>query len=105
VDAFSKHLIEAHLDYLRRLPGHTALIADAAVGRRAAGGGGELLEEWSALHGAPLPPAGDSWEWRLAPSPEIERGVDLFTTVFAYPDWKKACEDGDGGGLPDSPRP
>ncbi len=88
-DAFSRQIIEAHLDYLCRLPGHTALITDASVRLRTRDGG--LIEEWDALHGVAMPPAEDAWEWKLAPSPEIEPDIDVFTSVLAYPDWKKAA--------------
>ncbi len=88
IDAFLKHLIEAHLDYLRRLPGHTALITDRAVRRTTRSNG--HVEEWDALHGVRLPSADYTWEWLLAPSPEVARGIDLSTIVAAYVDWKKA---------------
>ena len=88
IDAFSSHLIEAHLDYLRRLPGHTTLITDVAVRRRARDS--SFLEEWDALCGVKLPAAESSWEWSLAPSPEVERGADISTIVVAHVDWKKA---------------
>jgi hypothetical protein len=88
IEAFSRHLIEAHLDYLLRLPGHTALITDVA-GRRIARSGG-TLEAWDPLCGVSLPPAQDTWQWHLAPSPEFARGIDVFTTVAAYTDWKAA---------------
>jgi len=89
IDTFRKHLIEAHLDYLCHLPGHTALITDVTVRRMT--GSGMYAEEWDALHGVKLPPAESSWEWHLAPSPEVASGMDLSTTVVAYADWKKAA--------------
>lgn len=89
IDAFSKHLIEAHLNYLCRLPSRAALITDLAV-RRVNREKNEI-EEWDALYGAKLPEPDYSWEWSLAPSPEVARGIDISTTVAAYTDWKKAC--------------
>jgi hypothetical protein len=89
ISVFQKHLVEAHLDYLCRLPGHTALITDTAVRYVARDGSRE--EEWDPLHGVKLPPPEFTWEWRLAPSPEIGRGIDMFTTVAAYADWKQAA--------------
>ncbi len=85
IAAFLKHLVEAHLEYLQRLPGHTALITDTAVREVR---GDSLVEECDPLYGVRLPPAEFTWEWRLAPSPEIARGVDIYTTVAAYTDWK-----------------
>ncbi len=90
IDAFLKHLVEAHLDYLSRLPGHTALITDTAV-YDASSRDARILAEMDPLFGAKLPPAEASWRWDLAPSPEIARGVDVYTTVAAFPDWKKAA--------------
>lgn len=88
IDAFLKHLVEAHLDYLRRLPGHTALITDITV--RRAMRGNPRIEESDPLHGVKLPPPEFTWEWHLAPSPEVGRGIDVFTTVAAYTDWGQA---------------
>ena len=90
VAAFQKHLIEAHLEYLERLPGRAALITDIAV--RRVRRGEAITEEWDPLHGVGLPPAELAWEWHLAPSPEIGPGIDIYTTVAAYTDWKKAVE-------------
>ncbi len=87
-DAFMRNLIEAHLDYLRRLPGHTGLITDAAVRRIRLNN--NQVEEWDPLYGVKLPRAEHTWEWLLAPSPEVARGIDVSTTVVAYSDWKKA---------------
>lgn len=90
LQAFLKHLMEAHLDYLCRLPGHAVLITDVKVRHREKAGG--RVEEWSALHGIELPPAERSWEWQLAPSPEIQPGIDVSTIVAAYTNWKnRAC--------------
>lgn len=86
--AFSTHLVEAHLDYLLRLPGHTALTTDRVL--RYITQDGKHTEEWDNLYGVGLPPAELSWEWRLAPSPEVARGIDVLATVVAYFDWKKA---------------
>jgi hypothetical protein len=88
IEVYAKHLVEAHLDYLCRLPGHVALITDTVVRRMTRKT--NHMEEWDALYGAKLPPAESTWEWRLAPSPEVARGVDVYTKVAAYVDWKKA---------------
>ena len=87
ISAFLKHLVEAHLEYLRKLPGHTALITDTTVRRMVCGD--PVVEEWDQLHGVKLPPAEFTWEWHLAPSPELGRGIDVYSTVAAYTDWKE----------------
>lgn len=88
LDTFLRHLLEAHLDYLQRLPGHSALITDAAWTRRSIGG--EPPETWDVLHGISLPPPEQHWEWQIAPAPEREPDADFSATVIAYPDWKRA---------------
>jgi len=87
VNTFLKHLIEAHLDYLLRLPGHTALITDSTIRHTTLSG--KLLEERSAIYEVRLPLADFTWEWSLAASPEIAYGTNVSTVVVAYPDWKK----------------
>ncbi len=90
VAAFQKHLIEAHLEYLQRLPGRTALITD--ISSRRLERGETVAQERDVLHGVRLPPPELTWQWHLAPSPEIGRGIDVYNTVAAYGNWKKAVE-------------
>lgn len=71
ITAFGKGLIEAHLDYLRRLPGVVALICD--LKRRTLDRAGKLVESLDALYGVPLPWKGEEWIWDLAPRPESHR--------------------------------
>src|SRR5262249_48938571 len=70
IDAFGRSLVEAHLDYLRRLPGVVALIAD--LEKLTLNGAGRLVQRVSALRGVRLPWAGEEWTWRLAPRPEAD---------------------------------
>ena len=99
VAQMQKHLLEAHLDYLRRLPGHTALITDVRWRtelRSGAGVGVELAtpEGWDVLQGVSLPPAASVWDWHIAPAPERSAYLDYIATVQAYPDWKHCrCAD------------
>ncbi|MDR3567123.1 MAG: hypothetical protein P4L43_03755 [Syntrophobacteraceae bacterium] len=90
VAAFQKHLIEAHLEYLQRLPGRTVLITDIALQRITRDE--HIAKEWDPLHGLRLPPADLTWQWHLAPSPEMGRKIDMYTTVAAYTDWKKSAQ-------------
>jgi hypothetical protein len=92
ISAFLKHLVEAHLEYLQRLPGHTVLITDTAVRRIVRDD--PVVAEWSPLFGVKLPPAELTWEWHLAPSPELGSGTDVYTTVAAYTNWKAAARAG-----------
>jgi hypothetical protein len=95
IQKMKEQLVRAHLEYLARLPGHTALITDvswystAAFGtERAAQDEGEY-GEWDVLGGVTLPPAEDSWEWRIAPAPERSKALDYVARVQAYTDWKR----------------
>lgn len=89
--AMKAQLIFAHLDYLRRLPGHTALITDTAW--RAVPADGSVAardQEWDVLSGVSLPEPEAAWDWKIAPAPERSREMDFVARVHAYCDWKKA---------------
>jgi hypothetical protein len=64
IAAFARQLVQVHLDYLRRLPGVAALIADVEEVRRTAGGG--VLDRTSTVYGVALP-EGERWTWHLMP--------------------------------------
>lgn len=87
IDAYARHLVDAHLDYLRRLPGEVALITD--VESRKLTLDERIVNTWDLLYGARLPP-GEEWDWWLAPSPEIERGFHYIRHVVGIADWKRA---------------
>lgn len=99
-------LVKAHLDYLRRLPGHTALITDvrwrsepagtsAAVPVTNAGEHSALHSSggWNVVQGMELPKADAEWDWLIAPAPEQSPDLHYIATVHAYLDWKRtsAC--------------
>ncbi len=85
LDAWSRHLQSAHLDYLRRLPGRKVLITDTGGLRRDRTG--TIIEQWDNLHGLELPPADLTWEWNLAPAPEADPDLDHLVAVAGYSDW------------------
>jgi hypothetical protein len=85
--AFQRGLIEAHLEYLRQLPGHTSLITDARWRAQPLAQGGEA-REWGVLYNVHLPEPDSAWDWRIAPAPERERRVDYTAKVHWYADWK-----------------
>lgn len=82
---WSRHLQDAHLAYLRQMPGHVALITD--IGGQHRDRAGTVIESWDNLHGLALPDGGERWEWNIAPAPEVDRNQDRVVTVAAYPDW------------------
>jgi hypothetical protein len=89
---FQRGLILAHLEYLRRLPGHTALVTDVGWRARPHTALGGAQREWEVLQGVALPEPDCAWDWEIAPSPERERGVDYAARVHVYGDWKKKAE-------------
>ena len=95
---FQRGLMLAHLEYLRKLPGHSALVTDArwkARSHSTTGNGEE--REWDVLQGVALPEPDRAWDWEIAPAPERERGVDYAARVHAYVDWKQAAGRFGGG--------
>jgi hypothetical protein len=99
IAAFQEELILAHLEYLRQLPGHTALITDVRW-RAQPHAGGEPAREWEVLQGVRLPEPEWVWDWAIAPAPERERGVDYVARVHGYADWKGTSIAGGGAGKP-----
>lgn len=96
VAGFQRHLLVAHLEYLRRFRGHVALITDVRWHARPHGSA-LAPREWGVLHGLRLPTPDFCWEWAIAPAPERERAVDYATTVHGYLDWKRAAAGWDWG--------
>lgn len=94
--AFQRSLVLAHLEYLRRLPGHSALITDASWSARPREAGA-ATREWGVLQGVSLPEADCAWEWAIAPAPERERDADYAAKVRGYLDWKRAAAGWAGG--------
>ena len=91
IRSFQRHLVEAHLAYLRRLPGHTALVTDVAWSSRPLRRNDTHPEgRREVLHQVPLPPAAETWDWLIAPAPEADPHHDVLAHVAAYPDWKEA---------------
>jgi hypothetical protein len=91
IRAFQRQLIEAHLGYLRRCAGHSALITDFAWSNRKANQpSAPLTNRRDVLHQAVLPRPAETWEWLIAPAPESDLDADVIAQVAAYPDWKEA---------------
>jgi hypothetical protein len=96
---FQKGLVLAHLEYLRKLPGHSALVTDVRWSARPHPQTGDAEgREWEVLQGLALPEPDCAWDWQIAPAPERERGVDYAARVHAYSDWKQSADLFCGGG-------
>src|SRR5947209_8269937 len=86
IDAFARHLIEAHLHWLGRLPGAVALITD--VERLKISMLRQVMERRDLLFGVALPKAGEEWEWKLAPCPEADPQHHFYRRVVGIVDFK-----------------
>lgn len=89
IDAFCKQVVEAHRDYLPRLPGVVCLVADVELISRIQLGGEEVSRR-STLYGASFPwPVAESWEWPFVPrSPRPPHHAESLRVV-AVPDVKQ----------------
>ena len=75
VEAWSKSLLSAHLDYLRRLPGVVSLVTD--VEKLVIDTKGRVTERIDILHGVAIPKPDDEWIWNHVP-------LGLLSPEFAY---------------------
>jgi hypothetical protein len=88
IAAFARGLMEAHLDYLPRLPGTVALVAD--VESLEVDRAGRVVDRVSTVRGLELPWAGEEWTWELAPRPEADPVYSYHRRVVGIPDVKRA---------------
>ena len=65
IEPFCRQVVEAHLDWLRRLPGVVCLVGDIEAETRTMAG--QTVSRRGTLHGAALPWDGEHWEWRIIP--------------------------------------
>lgn len=80
LDAFSRVLIRAHLEYLARLPGRVLLITD--VERLTLDLMGRVTEIRDLLFGLKLAHWDEEWTWKLAPAPEVHPSLSYFRKVI-----------------------
>jgi hypothetical protein len=86
IDSFARDLIAAHLDYLRRVPGVAALVAD--VEELTVDAKGAVVRREDTIYGVPPPRADEQWIWQLAPRPEIDRRYSYHRRVVGVLDMK-----------------
>ena len=91
IEALKSQFVAAHLDYLKRLPGHTALITDTLWTEHPVAASASPLERWDVLSGVCLPEPEHAWDWNIAPAPERSPLAHYVARVFAYTDWKSAA--------------
>jgi len=88
IAAYSRQVVESHLEYLRCLPGVMALVADVEclmVDRA-----GEVVERSNTVQGVSLPWAGQEWIWKLAPVLYLSRQRGQHRRVLGIVDGKNA---------------
>lgn len=80
-DTFARDLIQAHLDYLRRLPGVVTLITD--IEKLKVDRAGQVLEVIDILYGARTPPATLEWVWEHVPLKHLSKEFAFHRRVIA----------------------
>lgn len=86
IEDYARGLIQAHMDYLSRLPGCVALITD--VERLKYTMMNQVVERKDLFFGVKLPKWGEEWEWKLAPCPEADPHHHYFRRVVGIANWK-----------------
>ncbi|GHD54778.1 hypothetical protein GCM10017083_32920 [Thalassobaculum fulvum] len=86
-DRIGRALVQAHLDWLRRLPCPAALICDRAI--EIAGPDGSVIATLDPLKGAAAPEHDETWIWELAPRGEIDRDHAVRHVVGATDDVRR----------------
>jgi hypothetical protein len=86
IDDYAHDVIQAHLDYLVRIPGRVVLITD--VERLKIDMMNRVVERKDLMFGLKLPKQDEEWEWRLAPCPEASPHYHFYRRVVGIADWK-----------------
>ncbi len=81
IAAFSRALVENHLDWLCASAEVACLVADL---ERLHCEGTRIAHREGSLWGVELPPGGQEWIWELAPRPEIDFRLDVRHRVVGY---------------------
>jgi hypothetical protein len=85
---FAQDVVRAHLDYLRRLPGVVALIADTSC--LTVTTAGAIVRRTSTVYGVEVPWDGERWIWRLVPRKRAWPHHGLHREVVGVPDLARA---------------
>ncbi|MBY0230087.1 MAG: hypothetical protein K2W96_12465 [Gemmataceae bacterium] len=87
IEPWCRQVVEAHLAYLRRLPGTVCFVGDTEAETRTQSG--ETLSRRSTLHGAAFPWEGERWEWRIIPRKDKHPHAAEVLHVVGVPDLKE----------------
>lgn len=88
IEAYARDVVRGHLDYLSRLPGTVALIADFE--KRIVSRAGKVIERTSTIHDVDIPWKGDVWTWRLVPQLASDPTLSQRRVVVGIPNLKAA---------------
>ena len=90
IDDCARDIVRAHLDYLRRLPGVVALIAD--IEEMTITAAGKEAKRISTVYGVELPKSGETWTWPLVPRLKAYPHHGLHRLVVGITDLKQCSE-------------
>lgn len=88
LESYARGVIRAHLDYIGRLPGVVAIVAD--VEKQIVSRSDRVIERESTIHGVEFPWIGASWTWRLVPELRSDPTRSQRRVVFGIPNVKTA---------------
>lgn len=89
IEAYSRSLIDSHLDYLQRLPGIVTLITD--VEKLKIDPRGQIEDRYDILYGATLPRPDEEWIWEHVPLGHLSREFSYHRRVCAIRNLKEAA--------------
>ncbi len=90
IQAFARHIVDNHLEFLIALPGRVCLLTETERVIFGGPGGNDVIEEIDPLFGVTIPSSGRKWIWDIAPRPEINRHIDLRFRMTGIADLRKA---------------
>ena len=81
INTYLKSLIQNHLDWLKSAPGIKCVIGDQ---EQQLCNKGKVFHTEDTLFGLELPPADETWTWKIAPKPIWDKSCDLQHKVCAF---------------------
>jgi hypothetical protein len=88
IEQYARALVQGHLDYLVRLPGVVAVVAD--IEECKVDGAGRTIERTDTIRGVPWPWQATEWDWELAPLRYVSADYGLRRRVMGVVN-VKAC--------------
>jgi hypothetical protein len=88
IESYARDLIDAHLNYLQRLPGVVTLITD--VEKLQVDRSGTIVDRYDILYGRAIPWQADEWTWEHVPLKHLSPDFAYHRRVCAVTDVKSA---------------